>query len=66
MDKTKTVQNIFSKEMNYEYAKKYLAVTIVMSKCKFVICTTGNCSIWITYFRGNANNVHQYLIDKWV
>jgi len=66
MDKTKTVQNIFSKEMNYEYAKKYLAVTIVMSKCKFVICTTGNCSIWITYFRGNSNNVYQYLIDKWV
>jgi hypothetical protein len=38
-----------------------------MSKCKYVVCgSSGNCSIWITFYRGNADNVYQYLenVDK--
>ncbi len=56
----------FTREHNYIYGKNFLAITVVMSRCKYIICTTGNCSIWITFFRGNANNVHQFLHDKWV
>lgn len=53
---------------NREFSKYYLAVTIIMSKCKYVICgSTGNCSIWITFFRENANNVVHYLKSgEWV
>lgn len=47
---------------NREFSKRFLAITIIMSKCKYVVCgSSGNCSIWITFFRGNANNVIHYL-----
>ena len=48
------------KEKNFEYAKIYLAITIIMSKCKYIVCSTGNCSLWILLYRGNADNLYQY------
>ena len=51
--------DLVNKESNFIYSKYYLAITIIMSQCKNIICTTGNCSLWITLFRGNADNVHQ-------
>jgi roadblock/LC7 domain-containing protein len=47
---------------NFLYSQYYLAITKIMSKCKYVVCNTGNCSLWITLFRGNADNVVQ--VDK--
>jgi len=41
----------------------YLAITIIMSKCKFVVCGSGNCSIWIALFRGNMDNFFQLYKD---
>jgi len=58
--------NILPKFERFEYGKKYIAITQVMSKCKYVVCTSGNCSIWIAYYRGNANNIFQYLNNEWV
>ena len=49
-----------------EYSKWYLAITVIMSKCKYIICTSGNCSIWIMLYRGNANNINQYLEGEWL
>ena len=55
-----TVDKVF-KNFNYRYAKFYLAITIIMSKCKAVVCgSSGNCSIWIAFYRGNADNLFQY------
>ena len=48
------------------FSKLFLAITIIMSKCKYIICGTGNCSIWIMLYRGNADNVYQFCIDKWL
>ena len=48
------------------FSSNYLAITIIMSKCKFIICGTGNCSIWMMFFRGNANNVYQNLNGNWI
>lgn len=45
--------------------KNFLAIVIVMSKCKYIVCTSGNISLWISYFRGNADNIYQYLINEW-
>lgn len=59
-----TVDKVF-KEQNSLYSKYYLAITIIMSKCKYVICGSGNCSIWIMFYRGNSNNVCQNLNGKW-
>ena len=48
----------------FEFSKKYLSITIIMSKCRYIICGAGNCSIWIMLYRGNANNIIQYLNGK--
>ena len=53
------------KESNNEYSKKYLAITLIMSKCRYVICPSGNCSLWIALFRKNANNFYQWYNDEW-
>lgn len=60
-----TVDKLF-KQQNYQYSKYYLAITLIMSKCKYIVCTSGNCSIWIMLYRNNADNIFQYLVDKWV
>ena len=53
-----SVELMYSNTNNY-FSKRYLAITLIMSKCEYVICTTGNCSIWILLYRGNHNNVFQ-------
>ena len=55
-----TVDDVF-RDKNYEFSKYYLAITHIMAKCGHVVCgSSGNCSIWIAFFRGNADNFHQY------
>lgn len=53
-------------ENNLLFSKYYLAITIIMSKCKYIICGSGNCSIWIMLYRRNANNIIQYLKGEWI
>ena len=60
-----TVDKIM-KETNYLYSKYYLAITIIMSKCKYIVCGSGNCSIWIMFYRGNSNNIYQNLNNEWI
>jgi hypothetical protein len=66
MTKRNSTTDIVFNNLNKEYSKYYLAITIIMAKCKYIICTSGNCSIWIMLFRMHANNVIQYLHDKWI
>ncbi len=47
-------------ENNFEYSLKYLAITIIMSKCKYIICNSCNRSMWIFFYRGNTENVIQF------
>lgn len=54
-----------TREFTFHFSKWYLAITIIMSYCRHIICGSGNCSIWIMYYRGNADNVHQYLNGEW-
>lgn len=61
---TTTVDKTMKHNIEF-YSKYYLAITYVMSKCKWVVCTSGNCSLFIMYYRGHANNVYQYLNGTW-
>lgn len=61
----KTTVDHVMKKKNSEFSKKYLAITLIMARCKYVICGTGNCSIWIMLFRGNANNTIQFMKGNW-
>lgn len=64
-----TVDRVF-KDVNFVYSKYYLAITIIMSKCSYIICGSGNCSIWIALFRinfrGNNNGMQQFLETSWI
>lgn len=55
-----------TKGKNYQDIKYLFATFLIISKCKYLICSSGNCSIWMMYYRENANNVHQFLNDKWM
>ncbi len=60
-----TVDKIY-RDTNFEFSKLYLAITIIMSKCNYIIFGSGNCSIWIMLYRGHSNNMFQYLNGKWL
>ena len=60
-----TVDKVF-KEDNYKFSKYFLAITLCMAKCKYIVCGSGNCSIWIALYRGNAEGMYQHLHDKWI
>ena len=52
-------------QSNNLFSKYYLAITIIMSKCKYVVCGSGNCSLWIILYRGHNKNVCQYSKGTW-
>ena len=55
-----TVDIVFKKDNN-TFSKYFLALVLAMSKCKYVVCGTGNCSMWICLYRGNADGVYQFM-----
>ena len=65
INKCNTSLDLNSKENIEYYSKNYLAITIIMSKCKYIICGSGNCSLWIMFYRGHNKNVCQYLNGAW-
>jgi hypothetical protein len=50
---------------NYVAIKYFLATILIMARCKSIICSSGNCSLWLMYYRGNARNVWQNLNNEW-
>jgi len=55
-----------TKEKNYQDIKYLFATFLIISKCKYLICSSGNCSIWMMYYRENANNIYQFLDNEWM
>ena len=66
INKCANTVDIIMKHLNNEFSKYYLGITIIMSKCNYIICGSGNCSQWIMYYRGNNNNTIQNLEGKWI
>ena len=54
-----TVDHVFYNN-NHQMSKYFLSITYIMSKSKYILCNSGNCSLWIALFRGNADNMFQY------
>jgi len=61
-----TVDKVWTRDENYIFSQLYLAITIIMSKAKYIICGSGNCSIWICLYRGHAEGLQQYLKTGWI
>jgi hypothetical protein len=51
---------------NYIDIQNLYATFLIISKCKYVICSSGNCSVWMMYYRGNGINVHQSLNNNFI
>ena len=65
MKKCKDTVDKKMQSSNYEFSKKYLAITIIMSRCQYIICGSGNCDIWIMFYRANNKNVIQNNNGTW-
>ena len=50
---------------NYQDMFYFLSTIIILSRCKYIICSSGNCSMWIMLYRENNKNVIQYLNGTW-
>ena len=61
----KGIHNEQSSNTNYQDMFYFLSTIIIMSKCKYIICGSGNCSIWIMFYRENNKNVIQNLNGTW-
>jgi hypothetical protein len=57
----KTTVDHFDINQNLRFSKLFLAITIIMAKSQYVICNTGNCSMWICMYRGHTQNVFQFI-----
>jgi hypothetical protein len=59
----------YKEGQNNLYAKYFLAIMIIMSKCKYIIFNSGNISLWIFYFQKIYNDenvdIHQFLQNNW-
>lgn len=47
-----------------ETAQWYLAAIYAMSKCRNIICTSGNGELFMSFYRGGADGIIQYLNRK--
>mmetsp|Transcript_10107 Transcript_10107/g.9809 ORF Transcript_10107/g.9809 Transcript_10107/m.9809 type:complete len:286 (+) Transcript_10107:376-1233(+) len=55
-----------SGNFNYKAIQYLFATVLIMSKCKYIVCSSGNVPSWIMQYRGNGDNVHQYSQDRWI
>lgn len=60
------IHNEQNGDTNYLMIHFFLATIHIMSKCKYFICSSSNCSVWTVYYRGNSENVIQNLNKKWI
>lgn len=60
MPRSQTTVDNSPPSVNHSYALWFLAIVLLMSKCKTVVCGTGNISLWIALFRGNSHGIVQY------
>ena len=49
---------------NFEHSMFLLAIVKIMSKTKYIICSSSNVSLWIMFYRNNSNNITQYLNEN--
>ena len=64
--KSNTTVDIIYKNLNNQFSKYYLSITLYMSKCRYIVCESGNCSLWIMLFRNNSNGLFQFLNGRWI
>ena len=46
---------------NFEFIQNFLAIIIIMSKCKHVYCNSGNCALWLRLYRPKKEGFYQWI-----
>jgi hypothetical protein len=64
-ESTDGLHHIVPDGMKTTQAQIFLAICLIISKCDKVILNSSNVSLWITFFRGNADDIHQYNNGRW-
>ncbi len=59
------IHNEQSNNDNYNHIFNFLSIVLIISKCKYIICSSGNCSEWMMFYRGNGMNIMQYSGEIW-
>lgn len=62
----KGTHHTFTNEINFNQIKYCISIFLILAKCNYIIMGTGNCSIWITFFREHARNIYQSNNNKWL
>ena len=65
-DTSNGIHNENNSSQNYNEIKYLLATVMIMARSKTVICSSGNVSIWLAYYRNSANNLYQNLNNSWL
>jgi hypothetical protein len=63
-DPTSSIHHSIPRNERKEHASYFFAAVLIMSKVKHLITYSGNCGFWTVLYRGNSENVHQYLKTK--
>jgi hypothetical protein len=61
----KGIHNENTTDDNYDHILNFLSTVLIISRCKYIICSSGNCSIWMMLYRGHGKNIIQFLNNKW-
>lgn len=49
-----------------DHAVNFFAQVLIAAKCKHVLTHSGNGGWWLALYRGNMDNVHQFLNGEWI
>jgi len=66
IDKNLNTQVAFTVEKNQRlfFAQLFLSIILIVSQTNIVILNSGNVGMWISLYRGNHNNLFQFLDNK--
>jgi hypothetical protein len=56
-----SMQHVTPRDNRITDQQFFIASLEILSRCKQVVHTSGNCEMWMAFFRNNANGLHQYL-----
>jgi hypothetical protein len=59
-----SIQYILQPNQKFIRTASYIASLYIMSKCRYIITTSGNGEMWMVLYRGHSNGIYQYLRPK--
>jgi hypothetical protein len=62
---TQSIQNVLSGKHCLEVTLFYVASIYIMSKCKHIVCTSGNGENFIALWRGHSHGIRQFSNGQW-